>query len=390
MNDNIESNSLNAEQDNESTSITVTFHTFSKFREALHGFSEKYPSEFERIVICPGASMVRSLKPIKDRVCRFCGLGADNTKFNKRAHAISELLGNKYLLSDSECDTCNEFFSSLENDLANFLGAVRTINGVEGKNKVPTFKSPGSELTIRKEDFYGIDSTGVSRKDADNEVFAYDREKGIMQISFLKQPYTPLRLYKVLLKMAMSVMPDEYLADYEELLRLLLNDDKNRLASFATIAAFEVPYPAKSPRCHISQKASPDTAACTHVVSIYFQNIIFCISIPLNIKDINSEIYKKDGFLIYMCPPLFLAEVDENESNDCLFEWKDLSATEPVRERQYMTLNMAPDAFANTQIYDPKTGVFSPSNEAMPSIVKIVMTQGDELPSFPTGPFADS
>jgi hypothetical protein len=94
-----------AEPDN----IVLHLYTLAKFRDALTGFGNIYPPFLEQIVLCPTESIKRTLKPRRERVCRFCGLGADKTKFNKDAHAIPELLGNKHLLSDSECDACNEW-----------------------------------------------------------------------------------------------------------------------------------------------------------------------------------------------------------------------------------------------------------------------------------------
>jgi len=44
------------------------------------------------------------------RICRFCKKKKPDVKFKKEAHAISEALGNKKLILNEECDSCNEFF----------------------------------------------------------------------------------------------------------------------------------------------------------------------------------------------------------------------------------------------------------------------------------------
>ena len=46
----------------------------------------------------------------QDKVCRFCGRRYPEVKFRKKAHAISELLGNKEFVMKNECDECNIFF----------------------------------------------------------------------------------------------------------------------------------------------------------------------------------------------------------------------------------------------------------------------------------------
>ena len=42
------------------------------------------------------------------RKCRFCRESMPTVKFDKDAHTISEGLGNKSIITNDECDTCNE------------------------------------------------------------------------------------------------------------------------------------------------------------------------------------------------------------------------------------------------------------------------------------------
>lgn len=46
----------------------------------------------------------------KDKICRFCNIDYKHTKFRKKAHSISESIGNKKVFTLDECDYCNEFF----------------------------------------------------------------------------------------------------------------------------------------------------------------------------------------------------------------------------------------------------------------------------------------
>ena len=48
-----------------------------------------------------------------DKVCRFCGKRYPDVKFKKKAHAISEFIGNKEFVLRNECDACNEKFGKL-------------------------------------------------------------------------------------------------------------------------------------------------------------------------------------------------------------------------------------------------------------------------------------
>ncbi|WP_279476738.1 hypothetical protein [Aeromonas veronii] len=60
-----------------------------------------------------------------------------NLFFIKKAHAVPELLGNKFLFSKNECDLCNAIFSKIERDFSFFIGIDRTLYSMKGKKGVP-------------------------------------------------------------------------------------------------------------------------------------------------------------------------------------------------------------------------------------------------------------
>ncbi|MGJ1488571.1 HNH endonuclease [Sphingobacterium spiritivorum] len=74
--------------------------------------------------------------------CRFSNKTSDQFSFKMEAHIILQFMGNKNLLSNFECDDCNQKFSKYEDSFANFIGASRTIAQIPGqaKNKVPNLK----------------------------------------------------------------------------------------------------------------------------------------------------------------------------------------------------------------------------------------------------------
>ena len=291
--------------------MTVPFYTFTGLHEALENYSKIY--ELEYVAFPPDESMKRTLKPRAERACRFCGLDNSATKFNKIPHVIPELLGNKYLISDFECDTCNAHFSSPENDLANFLGAARAFHNVQAKNKTLQFTSLGGQVVVKKEGFYGVEnSTKIVRNSAENDSFTFNSETGACEIKYLKQPYTPLKVYKALLKIALSVMPERHMGDYAELLSLLLADEHNSLRRYATgliVHGLPLPLISTLPRCHIDRRTDDNVKACTHVFSLYFQNIVFELPIPLHKRDVAEGTYEDSSFRWYTRPPgiFFLA-----------------------------------------------------------------------------------
>jgi hypothetical protein len=69
-----------------------------------------------------------------NRKCRFCGKNEEQTTFKRKAHAISEGLGNKKVFLFDECDECNDKFSvEIEPDLINYFSIFRTFYDVKGK-----------------------------------------------------------------------------------------------------------------------------------------------------------------------------------------------------------------------------------------------------------------
>lgn len=369
--------------------MTVSFYTFTGLEEALGNYSKIY--ELEHLAFPPGESMKRTLKPRAARVCRFCGLNSSNTRFNNIPHVIPESLGNKYLISDFECDTCNTHFSGPENDLANFLGAARAFNNVQAKNKVPQFTSLGGQVVVKKEGFYGVEnSTKIVRNSVENDSFTFNLATGACEIKYLKQPYTPLKVYKALLKIAMSVMPEQHMDDYRELLRLLLVDEHNSLQPHAAaVLVHELPLAVASPlpRCHVDRRTDDSVKACTHVFSLYFQNVVFELPIPLHQRDVTNGVYDDSSFRWYMHPPLFFVKPNETLLNGYRREIKNLSGNEVTREQEFMTFDTAVDALKNTVLFDPSTGETKVTNGVLPEdIVGVYIVRGDERPTFPSKP----
>src|SRR5689334_16716472 len=83
----------------------------------------------------------RSLKHFRERICRFCKRSYPEVQFSNYSHLLPQLIGNSNLYSDFECDSCNERFSKIENDLAEFLGASRSFTGLAEDKKTLGFKA---------------------------------------------------------------------------------------------------------------------------------------------------------------------------------------------------------------------------------------------------------
>lgn len=138
----------------------------------------------------------------KKRVCRFCHKKYPDVTFKEKAHAISEALGNKSIVANEECDSCNEKFGKgIENDIIYYLSVHRAFFGIKGKRSGHP-KLKGKNFSIQK----SIDKT-ISFKFVDeggegvfpHKIDAHTNEKICLQ-----------NIYRVLCKYVISVVnPDE-------------------------------------------------------------------------------------------------------------------------------------------------------------------------------------
>ena len=140
--------------------------------------------------------------------CRFCLKSSPEVTFSKKAHAISNLLGNDEIFSIDECDTCNEFFGiSFEDDLSKYLGGMRTLSQMNGKNGIPSYKTKQKLSRID----VGADGVKMISTDGD-EIIQIDESTNSVAIKIQKQAYSPLGVYRAFVKMALSIAPVELLS----------------------------------------------------------------------------------------------------------------------------------------------------------------------------------
>lgn len=158
-------------------------------------------------IILPFEQDHSKLLPRRQRTCRFCQKSYPDVKFKKKAHLISEFLGNKDFYSDFECDNCNEFFGRhFENDLANYLGISRTISGTKGKEGIPGFTAPGKMIKAGEHKEAGEGAIIISREDSENGSIVVDKETGTLTVTAVRNSFVPIKVYKNFLKIALSLL----------------------------------------------------------------------------------------------------------------------------------------------------------------------------------------
>jgi hypothetical protein len=249
----------------------------------------------------------KQLKPKNQRFCRFCGKTYPEVKFKKQAHFIPEFLGNKNLLNDFECDVCNQEFSVFENDFANYLGTFLTFAGIKGKSKIPKYKSNDRNIVVSQNPPF-IDVT-FKDKNYFGEHVGYDRDKKIQRIDYYSNPYTPLNVFKILLKIGLSVISTkdlEKLTDAFSFLKGTLTTNDLEKSNFFTINKYFIPGNIIIEPFLISYKKRQifnKFPAPTFIFILHIRNLIIQFSIPFHDDDKFFFTDPKET-KIYVAPPL--------------------------------------------------------------------------------------
>lgn len=306
---------------------------------------EKYHSSFSNFrkhydlinIIFDAKESRRRLKKTDDRVCRFCGKGKPEVTFKKTAHLVPSFIGNRFLFSDFECDGCNKKFGVYEDHFANSLGLTRSFNPRK-KGNLTKFSSPDGKLKVEEGYLDENDKelkTVIKSLDISQQHFTLDQEKKQLAIHAVMQPYSPLKVYKAILKSALSVLSDEQIKNYPAALELLMADEEkvpsNELFKSIRYVCHGIFFPA--PLVLLFRKRVTDSRMPTHIFCMYFLNSIYQIALPFN----EADKWMYDGVSkvnFHIAPPL----IDERFTEVFGFpnqEVLDLSSNELVKNKKH-------------------------------------------------------
>jgi hypothetical protein len=154
--------------------------------------------------------------------CRFCGRSKPEVSFRAEAHALPECIGSKSLFTHHECDACNQAFGQgCENDFGNWSLPMRTMARICGKSGVPTIKhASNGELRIDG------DPMGLRVSVEETEgFFEPDPATKTLRFRLRRGPYRPTMIVKAVVKMALSVVPNEELCNFQQALAWIKPDN---------------------------------------------------------------------------------------------------------------------------------------------------------------------
>lgn len=220
--------------------------------------------------------------------CRFCSKTEPDVTFKSVAHAIPEFTGNKKLFTYYECDACNSKFSKLfESHMANYMNLWHTFSQVRGKGGVPSFKT-----IHQKKSRVDVGETNVEIENHEGDPIAtIDEEKKTITFTAKRASYIPIAIYKCLVKMALTIMPDSELHNFKTTLKWINEDDHSvsafdlkSLIALMSIAPGAKPYSFTS--CMLfKRKDNPPENVPYMLFLLAYGNFAFQIYLPMCLED---------------------------------------------------------------------------------------------------------
>lgn len=273
------------------------------FEQRLSNFLQEYDIQN---VISDDKEFHQEYIPAKERVCMFCGLSYPDTQFTGKSHLIPQCLGNKKLLSFRECDECNNHFGKFENDIINYVGFKR----LSFSSKKVKFTPPGKKFTLSGR----INIDNVNRK----LKAIYEEENPNCQLPFKTHSYSLLNLWKIIVKMALSAMPQEDLNDYEGLINYLFQDcgymHETHYKEIYSVFIHKIHGPINKPLGILFKKKDTNTDSFTHTFQLYFSDEVWQVFLPMNLKD-NSLYNGKTRIIYRYCPPIVVDKLTFEDHN---------------------------------------------------------------------------
>ena len=225
------------------------------------------------------------------RICRFCGNGMNTdvkVKFTLKAHAFSEALGNKSIILNEECDTCNgKFGSYIEDDFIKYLDIYRAFYKVKGKNGTPTLKFKNGVI----QEVDGL--TTVMSQDIE-----HNEENGNFT-ALLKSSskLANVNIYKTLCKYVISVIDGNELIHLTRTIKWIAsNEETQDLLPKVAVGISNEMY-VDVPVLGLYIRKDNNTEHPHIVAEFKFKALIFVFIVPFSARDQNNfasdESYKK-------------------------------------------------------------------------------------------------
>lgn len=263
----------------------------------------------------------------KTQSCRYCLKADTEASFQNDAHLLPRLLGNTFLLSSSECDSCNSRFSRYETAFANYMAAYRPFSQAFGKRRPPKYEfidqddeGAWTAVSVTSHPEKCIVEIGTTPEERDR--FYFDERSKLLTVAAVRQPYRPLSVLKALIKMGYALIEPEELPKYSGTRKILVDDvhDSNLSTSIycnVFIAQLHAPPVFTAPSAMLFKKRNvhADGRYPNTVFVLLTMNHIFQIFLPYDHRD--NHLYGGEARLLRF--PALLPEHQQYEG--CSYEY---------------------------------------------------------------------
>jgi len=223
------------------------------------------------------------------RVCRFCNKSNGDVSFKKIAHSISEALGNKKIITNDECDTCNEKFGTgIENDLILYLNLYRNVFGIQGKNGIPKLKGKNFEIENK-----GKGTIEIKQILTDQEINDPNRDDFKIKLEST-QRITAQNIYKTLSKYALGVINRAQIVNFTDTIAWINGTkDLDNIPKVAMLTSYDLF--TTHPKLMVYLRKTNDYKLPYAVAEFRFTFLTFVYIIPNSNKD-TTDFTRDDDF----------------------------------------------------------------------------------------------
>jgi hypothetical protein len=229
----------------------------------------------------------------ENKKCRFCKKQEPEITFNSIAHAIPEFVNNHKLISYYECDSCNSKFArTIETHMGDYMNVYHTLSQVRGKRGVPSYSKGGEKSRID----YTPEGLKIDSHEGERENFVIDKKNKTITIKAIRATYIPIAIYKCLTKMALTIMEDEDLLDFQHSLDWINEEqhDKSnfKISGLKCIFSFTPgPLPHDFTTCILFKRKDNHTDDVPYMQFLLaYGNYTFQIYLPMSKKDVENGI----------------------------------------------------------------------------------------------------
>ncbi|GGF06406.1 HNH endonuclease [Flavobacterium limi] len=248
------------------------------------------------------------------KICKFCKEKYPAVTFNTIPHIVPELFGRNSIISNFECDNCNKKFQKYESDLSTMIQHYLALTKTKTKNGIPNFQSSKSRDEFSTTTKI-LNNTLKLSFGTNYEDFEFNEKNKTLTVKFRTRKFSPFSVYKVFLKMGISLLTEDELNENIHYLDFLNSEEPldNGMQIWSCYRyMLKTKYHAK-PKINLykaKRTLIDDVEFPEYAILINFANVVFQFFLPISKKNY-SEHKAKNKLRIELFPSFSLENIRE-------------------------------------------------------------------------------